>query len=195
MVGGHRIGFGALVAAAVAVAAATPGSSPAGSAVGAAQPDVTVLIRQATKLVRKRPRYRRAVLLEADGRPAKRTTITAAGITRWRFVFNNQGTPRYGRRYRSVILFYRAGTFGRIVSNRSPFVEDLNIPKPPRMTLRTAVSKLRAAGHRRPFQNVTLRWPLAGRPGPEPLYIFGFASRRDPYISVGTRTGRVRPFA
>ena len=119
MVGGHRTWFGALVAAAVAVAAA-PGSSPAGSAVSASQPDVTVLIRQATKLVRKRPRYRRAVLLEADGRPAKRTTTTAAGITRWRFVFNNQGTPRYGRRYRSVNLFYRAGKFGRGADRRVP---------------------------------------------------------------------------
>ena len=110
-------------------------------------------------------------------------------------MFNNQGTPRYGQRYRSAFLLYRGSKFGRFTGVRSPFVEDLNIPKPPKMTLRTAVSKLRAAGHRQPFENVTLRWPLAGRPGPEPLYIFGFASTRDPYVSVGTKSGRVRRFS
>jgi hypothetical protein len=62
----------------------------------------------------------------------------------------------------------------------------------PKMTLATAVKKLRAAGHMEAFANVTLRWPLGPTKG-EPLYIFGFGAGE--YWSVGTRTGKVKPMS
>ena len=61
--------------------------------------------------------------------PTERTATTAAGITRWRFVFNNQGTPRYGQRFRSAFVSYRGSKFGKITGARSPFVEDLKHPE------------------------------------------------------------------
>jgi hypothetical protein len=60
------------------------------------------------------------------------------------------------------------------------------------MTLAAAVAKLRKAGHKQPFANVTLRWPLG--PGfNQPLYIFGFKSGK--FWAVGTKTGKVRPIS
>ena len=160
------------VAAAVAasLAGAASSSSRLGSTNGGGYRDVTKLIPEATLRVRAKPGFSKAVLLEADGSTTgNRQTTSATGITRWRFVYNDQGTPNF--KYRSAFLYYARGRFGRIVANRSPFVEDLNIPRVPKMTLVTAVAKLRAAGYRSGFSNVTLRHPIAGRPGPEPLYI------------------------
>jgi hypothetical protein len=158
-----------------------------------ATPDVTVLIPKATRRVRAKPGFSGAVLLEADGLPAKGKTKTAAGITRWRFVFNNQGTRR--ARYDSAFLFYRDGRFGRFVRKRGAFLEDRNISKAPRMTLATAVSRLRAARHRAAFLTVTLRSPL-GRTVTPPLYIFGFGSQaRFSFVSVNSKTGQVRPIS
>ena len=75
---------------------------------------------------------------------------------------------------------------------KEPFVEDRNIAAVPKMTLATAVAKLRKAGHKGEFGGVTLRWPLG--PGfKEPLYIFGIAS--DQFWAVGTKTGKVTPIS
>jgi len=55
-------------------------------------PDVTVLFGRAVKLIRntKPPTYKRAIVFEADGFTAgNRAVKTAAGIVRWRFVFQN----------------------------------------------------------------------------------------------------------
>jgi hypothetical protein len=156
-------------------------------------PDVTVLIRQATKLVRMKSGFSKAVLLEADGTANGKKVTVESGITKWRFVFNNQGTP--GFKFRSGYVNYIRGKFGTVIGVKQPFVEDRNIVAPPKLTLTRAIAKLRAAGYRAGFYNVTLRWPL--NPGfAETLYIFGFgASAKHPYISVGTKTGKVKPLS
>ncbi len=160
----------------------------------AATPDVTVLIGKATKLVRAKATFKKAVLLEADGTTAKHGKVsTANGITKWRFVFDNQSTQ--GSRFASVFVVANKGHFGKVTGMRGPFLEDRRITKPPKMTLATAVKKLRAKHYSGGFYDVTLRWPLG--PGfNETVYIFGFGqAAKHPYVSVGTQTGRVKPLS
>ena len=175
--------FLALVAAAGLLAPAVHGATTP-------SPDVTTLIKQATAKIRKHPQFKKAVLLEADGRPKSGRVTNAAGITRWRIVFQNQTTK--GSKYRSAYVNVQNGRIGKPVGVKEAFVEDRNINVVPKMTLATAVSKLRKAGHKRAFGAVTLRYPFG--PGfHEPLYIFGFGSGE--YWSVGTRTGKVKPIS
>ena len=70
----------------------------------------------------------------------------------------------------------------------SPFVEDVQIPKAPKMTLTTAVKRLRGAGYKGSFRFVTLRRPL----GPKKintLYLFTLTNGHN--IAVDTVTGKV----
>jgi hypothetical protein len=154
-------------------------------------PYPNALIAQATKMVRAKAGFSKAVLLEADGTPkAGKVVKTADGIVNWRFVYNNQGTPNF--KFASAALFYKNGKFGRFAPNKGPFLEDRQIAPVPKMTLAQAITKLRAAGHRAAFANVTLRYPLG--PGfHATLYIFGFNGNK--YWSVGTKTGKVKPLS
>jgi hypothetical protein len=153
----------------------------------AAQPDITVLIKQATAKIRANPKFKKAVLLEADGSTARGKTTKASAITRWRIVFQNQTTK--GSKFKSVWVKVVNGKIGQVHGVRSPFLEDRNIAVVPKMTLAAAVAKLRKAGHKDAFANVTLRWPI--EPGfKEPLYIFGYAG--DDFWAVGTKSGKVR---
>jgi hypothetical protein len=175
------------VGAATALALA---ASAAAGLIGSASTDVTKLIPKATKIVRAKATFKKAVLLEGDGKPATKgkKVTTAAGITNWRFVYNNQGTK--GSQFKSLFINYSNGQFGNPVGNKSPFLEDIQITKVPKMTLTQAVAKLRAAGHKAPFGAVTLRYPLG--PGfTETLYIFSLGSGQ--YWSVGTKSGKVKP--
>lgn len=188
-----RVQFVAVAAVALCVAVASPGVALARRP-SSTVPDVTVLFKRAVRIVRatNRPRFARAVVLEADGvTRGGRPTRSASGIVRWRFIFDNQ--PSHSR-FRSATIFYGPPPrrFGRIRGYRSPFLEDRVIPKAPRMTLRQAVARLQRAGYRRAFFNVTLRDPLG--PGVRhALYIFGFGSGR--YVGVDTVTRRVAPLS
>ena len=173
---------------AVLALAAVTLTAPAFASLMAPVPtDVTVLIPKATKMVRAKRGFTRAVLLEADGTPLRGRVTSAAGIEKWRFVYNNQLTK--GFKFRSAALYYKNGAFTRFVPHKEAFVEDKNIGAVPKMTLAGAVRKLRAAGHRKPFGAVTLRYPIMG--WSEPLYIFGFGNGE--FWTVGTRTGKVKP--
>lgn len=179
------------IALAVAIVPAVAFGSTSGL-IGSKKPDVTVLIGKATKMVRAKAGFSRAVLLEADGTPSKSGKVNmASAITKWRFVFNNQGTPKF--KFRSAFVNYSNGHFGNIVAKKAPFVEDRNISPTPKMTLATAVSKLKAAGFKAGFYGVTLRYPLG--PGfNQTLYIFTMGSQApQPYIGVGTKSGKVKP--
>ena len=67
---------------------------------------MTVLIKKGKRIVRAQQEFARAVLLEADGTPStNRRVKRARGITRWRFVFDNQ-TPN--NQYASVLEGPRA---------------------------------------------------------------------------------------
>lgn len=156
-------------------------------------PDVTVLIRQATTRVHAKAGFSKAVLLEADGTTNGKKVTVESGISKWRFVFQNQTTP--GFKFASAFLNYSKGHFGSVVAVKAPFLEDRNITSIPKLTLTRAIAKLRAAGYKSGFFNVTLRWPL--NPGnPETLYIFGFgSSAKHPYVAVGTKTGKVKPIS
>lgn len=153
-------------------------------------PDVTVLVKQGLTKLHAMAQFKKAVLLEADGTPKNGKTTTAAGITKWRLVYQNQTTP--GSKYATAIIRVQNGKLGNVVGVKSPFLEDRNIATVPKMTLTKAVAKLRAAGHRQAFVNVTLRWPLGPTKG-EPLYIFGYQGNK--YWAVGTRSGKVKPLS
>lgn len=181
--------IGSIAAVALAVPALAVGSGLGIANPG--KPDVKVLFKQAVTKVKARPGFSKAVMLEADGTPSSGKVTTAAGITKWRFVFNNQGTP--GSNFKSAFLYYVGNHWGLFVPKAGIFLEDLNLPNPPKLTLAMAVSKLRAAGYRAGFYNVTLRRPVAQHVSPEPLYIFGFGSQaKQPYVSVGSTTGKVK---
>ena len=162
---------------------------------------MTTLFQRAVKLVRatQRPRFAKAVVLEADGITrgggcnlhgcfGGRGVTTAAGVVAWRFVFNNQATRQT---IRSATIYYGPAPkrFGRLTGYAAPFLDDVDIPKVPRMTLAQAVALVRRAGHRGKFFNVTLRNPL----GPKrlnPMYIFGFAGS---FVGVDIVTKKVHP--
>jgi hypothetical protein len=105
-----RVALVALLALPAAVAlgllaGTASSSSPLGSANGGAYRDVTLLIPEATIRVRAKRGFSKAVLLEAEGTTTgNRKTTSAAGITRWRFAYNNRTTP--GFKYRSGFLHY-----------------------------------------------------------------------------------------
>jgi hypothetical protein len=151
------------------------------------------VVNKATKLVRAKATFKKAVLLEADGTTANHGKVsTAKGMTKWHIVFDNQSSVSI---YASVFVNANKGHFGKVTGVLEPFLEDRRITRTPKMTLVTAVKKLRAKHYSGGFYNVTLRWPLG--PGfDEPLYIFGFGQNaKHPYVSVGTRTGHVKPIS
>ncbi len=181
-----------VLAIAALILALVPGL---GAAAGrpATIPDATVLFGRAVKIVRgtSRPTFARAVMLEVDGftRGGKKVG-TAAGIVKWRFVLNNQ--PSRSRFSTATIVYGPPpAKFGKVTGFRQPFVEDLPIPRAPKMTLAAAVARLKQAGFSNGFFNVTLRKPLAPK-RLNPLYIFTIGAGR--FVAVDTVTKRVRPF-
>jgi hypothetical protein len=157
-------------------------------------PDVTVLFGRAVQIIRatSRPTFARAVVYEADGSTRGGQVVTSAsGIVKWRFVFDNTASRS---RFASATLFYGPppGRFGKVKGIRSPFLQDLDIPRAPKLTLAQAVTLLRKAGFRQGFAAVTLRNPL----GPKrlhPNYIFGMANGS--FVGVDTVTRRVARFS
>jgi hypothetical protein len=151
-------------------------------------PDVTRLIPQATEVVRAKPGFSKAVVVEADGTPVSGTATAAAQITKWRFVYSNVLTP--GHKYKSAALFYEDGKFTRFVRYPAIFVGSKLMTSVPKMTLARAIAKLRAAGHKKPFHAVTLREPH--QDFDEAIYTFVYDGKD---WTVGTKTGKVRPIS
>lgn len=189
-----RFSRAALVLVGLTTALAVAPMSGLAASTGAAKaiPDVTVLFGRAVKMVRstKRPTYAHAVVFEADGRTrGGRGTKSASGIVSWRFVLDNQSS---GSRFRSATIFYGPPpkAFGKVRGQVSPFLEDLDIRRAPRMTLSQAVTRLQRSRYRKAFVDVTLRNPL-GPKASNPLYIFGFTNNT--FVAVDTVTRKVVP--
>jgi len=160
-------------------------------AAGKHTPSVQSLFRRAGHIVRGRVLFTGASPLEADGEPSAGSAMTAGEVDRWRFVFDNQRTR--GSRFRTVVLKYGKGGFGRVKGKLPAFLEDNRLSPLPTMTLDAAIVRLRGAGYQQPFSSVTLRFPL-GPSFSEPLYIFGFETGSGPpFVVVGTSTGDVAP--
>ncbi|MGE5408446.1 MAG: hypothetical protein ACM3NV_07520 [Syntrophothermus sp.] len=189
---GRRLAPGRLVAAAFAVAVLWVAAAGTAGAKRESPSDVTKLFSQAARLVRgtSPPTFAKARVLEVDGSASGgRLATSAADITRWRFVFDNQGSRSA---YASAIVDYVAGSgFRRVLGHRSPYLEDVVIPRAPKMTLEQAVARLRRAGQRGGFSAVVLRNPLGPWSSSKPLYIFTLASGR--FFAVNTATGEVSP--
>jgi hypothetical protein len=166
----------------------------AGAATTPISPDVTALFGQAVKKVRgtNPPTYSKAIVLEVDGTTSGGKVVTsAAEVSAWRFVFDNQGSRSA---YASATVTYKAGSgFGKVVGNRSPFLEDIQIRQAPKMTLTQAVARLGRAGHTEGFSAVTLRNPLGPTPNSKPLYIFTMANGS--FVAVDTVSGKVAPIS
>jgi hypothetical protein len=170
------------------VGAAGAGAHVQATPAAAPLPDVTTLIGPATTRVRaaNKPQFKRDVLYEADGATrGGKPVSSAAGIVSWRFVFD--GTP--GSKYQSAFLTYGPAPkrFGTVVGVKSPFLEDVPIPRAPTMTPAQALTRVRKAGYHRGFSAVTLRNPL-GPKRSNPLYVFALGSK---YVAVDTVTGKV----
>jgi hypothetical protein len=171
---------GALAALVLVAALAVPASTSA--------KDVAKLFDRAVDKVRSHPDFADAVMLEADGTPMGGMAVDgAAGITGWRFVFQNSTR---GSDFASVTIdWVRGEGFDKPDGNPSPFLEDVPIRKAPRMSLREAIELLKDSGTHE-FENVTLRRPLGPDRTP-PLYIFGVENGR--FIAVNTKTEDVEP--
>lgn len=170
------------------VGAAGAGAHVQATSSAAPLPDVTTLIGPATTRVRAahKPQFKRDVLYEADGATrGGKPVSSAAGIVSWRFVFD--GTP--GSKYQSAFLDYGPAPkkFGKVVGVKSPFLEDVPIPRAPKMTVAQALVRVRRAGYKRGFSGVTLRNPLGPKKS-NPLYIFSISPK---FIAVDTVTGKV----
>jgi hypothetical protein len=155
-------------------------------------PDVVTLFPEALKRMRSfdPPAFAKAQVYEADGVvAAKHGTTTAAGVVQWSFVFftDNNTDP-------SATLSYGPAPkgFGRIVTSTSPFLEDVQITKVPKLSLAQAVARLDATKHTGAFDAVTLRNPL-GPKATDPYYIFSFVA--GPPIAVDVDTGQVLNFS
>src|ERR1044072_10036168 len=85
--------------------------------------DLTKLFDSAVAKVRSHPEFAKAVMLEADGTPAGNKPVDgAAGITNWRFVFQNS-TP--GSDFASVTIDWKRGEgFAKPKGCESPSAED-----------------------------------------------------------------------
>ena len=189
-VAGLMAGGGSAVAA-EAAAAASPAAQPRLAPAAQGAPDVTVLFGRAVARTRatRKPLFAKAVVYEADGSTANgKPTGSARGIDRWRFVFDNY--PSHSK-FASATITYASGRFGKVTGIMSPFVEDVQIPKAPKMTLPTAVRRLRAAGYKRSFRFVTLRRPL-GPTKVNTLYLFTLTNGHN--VAVNTVTGKVSNF-
>jgi hypothetical protein len=166
---------------------------PASAGLLASSPTFRQLFNQAAAKVRANPKFRRAVTLEVDGYTKNRRPVRrASGIVRFRFVYNNQGTPN--SKFDSAFLRYGPPPklFGAVQGVASPFVEDRQIPHAPKMSLKHAVKHLRRAGYHQRFTDVTLRKPLeAGKTNP--LYIFGLGKKGQNFVAVDTVTHKVHP--
>ena len=155
---------------------------------------MTELFPQALERIQKakNKEFKKAVMLEVQGAPdGGQTVSTAEGITRWRFVFDNQKAK--GSKFLSGYLDYSAQEgFAKVKGVKSPFLEDRRMKDAPTMTLEEAVTLLRGAGYADDFANVTLRRPILQDTVTPPLYIFGFDGNS--YVAVDTKTGQVGPF-
>jgi hypothetical protein len=181
---------GLLAAAAMSAGGGTAALAATAQAAPRANPDVTKLFGRALATVHatRRPLFARAQVYEVDGITADgRSARSASAITRWRFVFDN--FPSKSRFDSATLTWTRGAGFGRVIGITSPFLEDLVIPRAPKMTLAKAVIRLRRAGITTPFKAVTLRRPV-GPHDRSTQYFFGLSNGR--YVSVDTRTGRVR---
>lgn len=154
-------------------------------------PDVQQLYSSATRHVRDAHQglLAKAVLYEADGSTAGGHGVsTAKGITRWRFVFDN---PTAKSPYVAATINYGPPpkTYGRVSVSKTPYLEDSQIGRAPKISLGEAVARLYRAGRKGTFNTVTLRDPVSP-PFNGPLYIFGFVQPTK-YIAVNATTGRV----
>jgi hypothetical protein len=172
----------------VSIVAATALAALVAATLAAATPGVTTLAQRATALLHSQVAFRKAVLLEAEGSPAKpgHPVKTADRIVTWHFVFDNQQT---GNKFKSVVITASHGLLGKPKGSTSPFLQDQLIRPIPKMTLTQAVHLLVTAGWARGFYAVTLRKPLY--PGVKDTeYIFAMVGGK--IVAVDTQTGKVK---
>jgi hypothetical protein len=142
------LGAGGLLATLLVSASLGATGSAAAPSRTATIPDVTVLFGRAVQIIRatSRPTFARAVVYEADGSTrGGRVVNSATAIVRWRFVFDNTASRS---RFASATLFYGPppARFGKVTGVVPPFLQDLDIPRAPKMTLGQAVTLLQKAG-------------------------------------------------
>ncbi len=191
-----RVGGKSFAALVVSLALAGALALPAAADYGGPLPTFRNLFNGAVDKVRAKPTFRKAVMLEVDGKTKNGQGVKhARGIVKVRFVLDNQLTP--SSPFASAFLHYGPPPklFGKVHGVTSPFLEDRRIAHSPKMTLRKAVRLLRGAGYHDKFSNVTLRKPLTKHLHTHALYIFGFGHGNQSYVAVDTKTGAVAPIS
>ncbi|CAG8548917.1 24195_t:CDS:2 [Racocetra persica] len=126
--------------------------------------------------------YPSAKLYEADGKALGELTRDPAKIDHMRVVFWNENQTTV------IIEETSLGKFGQPTLLNEPWLEDIEIEWPIKMTLDSAHKLKEAAGFNEPYKTVTLRHILY--PGiRHPLFIFGNGSSQ--FVFVDTVTSNV----
>jgi len=169
------------------IAAAALAAVVLAAVAAAANPGVTVLAHRATQLLHSQAVYRKAVLLEAEGTPAKagHPVKTADKIIKWHFVFDNRKTKD---KWKSVSINAVHSLLGKPKGSTQPFLQDQPVDPIPTMTFTRAVQLLNAAGWTQGFIAAKIAKPLY--PGVKDVeYIFVMAGGK--IVAVDTKTGAV----
>ncbi len=120
------------------------------------------LMAEAEKIVK--PLYPTAVQVENVGNPSKGSADSAEDVDRWTFIFTDIDGSE------TITLEYSKGDFGNPVRVFRPWIATQIKELPRNMPLDKALEYLRNAGHKEPFQSVTLRAPFPQEKGA--TYVF-----------------------
>lgn len=110
------------------------------------------LMAEAEKIVK--PQYPTAVQVENVGTSSSGSAIVAEDVNQWRFVFTDIDATEI------ITLSYSEGKFGKPEREARAWITTQIKELPRDMSLSQALLSLRSAGHREPFQSVTLRAPF-----------------------------------
>lgn len=137
------------------------------------------LMAEAESIVK--PQYPEMVQVENIGTPSKGSANTAEDVDRWKFVFTDiDGTE-------IVTIGYSQGRFDKSISREvRPWITTEIKELPRHMTLDMMIEFLKDAGHREPFQSVTLRAPFPMEK--EASYVFQMEKKT---VYIDALTGKI----
>lgn len=139
------------------------------------------LMAEAEKIVK--PQYPTAVQVENVGTSSRGSATSAEDVDQWSFVFTDIDATEI------ITLKYSNGKFGKPERVARKWITTQIRELPRDMPLSQAVASLRNAGHREPFQSVTLRAPFAEEE--RPTYVFQMGKKAVYLDAVGGEVTRV----
>lgn len=139
------------------------------------------LMAEAEKIVK--PQYPTAVQVENVGTSSRGSATSAEDVDQWRFVFTDIDSTEI------VTLSYSKGKFGKPEREVRAWITTQIKELPRDMPLSQAIASIRSAGHKEPFQSVTLRAPFSDEE--RPTYVFQMGKKAVYLDALGGEVTRV----